>query len=366
MNDRSYSRQGSNTVQKWFPSLARSSSRSFAGKMMIWLLTLVLMACPLNFWLIPSSLLAQDLSAVASQAQAKVVKIYGSGGYAGLEDYQSGCLISQEGLVLTAWSYVLDPDSILVVDHLGQKSDATLVGFDPNSEIALLKTSLGANGFFELDAIRRSPSGTNVLAVSNLFKVASGNEPVSVQFGIISLTAPLAASQKATKTPYQGPVYFIDAMSNNPGSSGGALVDSQGKLLGMLGRELQQADGDFWINYAIPTDVLIERIEWIQSGRRLDTTNQQKPLSPISPAALGILLVPRITFNTPAFIEKVSRGSPAGLAGLQANDLILKVQGQLTTNRDDVITALSAIDKFTPLQLTLRREDQILTLSVTQ
>ena len=72
--------------------------------------------------------------------QPKIVKIYGSGGLQGLEAYQSGFLISAEGHVLTAWSYVLDAEEyITVVLDDGTHHGAKLLGHDPRLEIAMLK-----------------------------------------------------------------------------------------------------------------------------------------------------------------------------------------------------------------------------------
>ena len=68
-----------------------------------------------------------------------LVKIYGSGGLKGLEAYQSGFLISADGYILTVWSYVLDDDEVICMLHDGQKLNAKLKGYDPQTEVALLK-----------------------------------------------------------------------------------------------------------------------------------------------------------------------------------------------------------------------------------
>src|SRR3990172_8769046 len=64
---------------------------------------------------------ADSLAAVARDVRPKMVKIYGAGGFRGLEAYQSGMLISAEGHVLTAWSYVLDSDDVAVVLDDGRR-----------------------------------------------------------------------------------------------------------------------------------------------------------------------------------------------------------------------------------------------------
>src|SRR5262249_5547427 len=80
---------------------------------------------------------AAKLTDVIRDAQRKTVKIYGAGGIRGLEAYQSGFLISAEGHVLTAFSYVLDSDTITVTLDDGRKFEAKLLGADPRLDLAV-------------------------------------------------------------------------------------------------------------------------------------------------------------------------------------------------------------------------------------
>ena len=64
-------------------------------------------------------------------------------------------------------------------------------------------------------------AGTRVLAFSNLFGVATGDEPASVQHGIVAVKTRLEPAAASFETPYHGPVYVLDAMTNNPGAAGG-------------------------------------------------------------------------------------------------------------------------------------------------
>ncbi|MEA1952626.1 MAG: trypsin-like peptidase domain-containing protein, partial [Planctomycetota bacterium] len=128
----------------------------------------------------------QMFSDAVDGAFAKVVKIRGVGGYRGMEDYQSGLLISPDGHVLTALSSVLDTDEINVTLDNGQRLTATLVGADPGLDVALLKIEGDGLPFFDLAQSRKLQPGARVLALSNLFGVAVGNEPLSVQRGVVS------------------------------------------------------------------------------------------------------------------------------------------------------------------------------------
>ena len=80
-----------------------------------------------------------SLADVVARLQPKMVKIYGAGGLRSLEAYQSGMLISPEGHILTAYSYVLDTDNPRAVLWDGRRFDAKLLGADPRLEVAVLK-----------------------------------------------------------------------------------------------------------------------------------------------------------------------------------------------------------------------------------
>src|SRR5829696_1069116 len=125
---------------------------------------------------------AASFTQVARQVQPKVVKIYGAGGIRGLEHYQSGILISGKGHVLTVSSYVLDSHEVTVVLDDGRHFTAQQVADDPLTEIAVLKFDPGGEDVphFDLSTAVTTESGARVLAFSNLFGIAAGEEPVSV------------------------------------------------------------------------------------------------------------------------------------------------------------------------------------------
>src|SRR5581483_4493977 len=77
-----------------------------------------------------------DLPSAIAEVQPKIVKVFGAGGFRGLEPYQSGFLISADGRILTAWSYVLDTDDIRCTLADGRRVPARLLGADAQHEIA--------------------------------------------------------------------------------------------------------------------------------------------------------------------------------------------------------------------------------------
>lgn len=297
------------------------------------------------------------------QVQAKVVKVFGAGGFRGLEAYQSGLLISPEGHVLTAWSYVLDTDKIAVVLHDGKKLDAKLLGADPRLEVAVLKVEGKELPCFDLRQAVTAESGTRVLAFSNLFGVAVGNEPLSVQRGTIAVRTHLDARRGAFETPYNGPVYVVDMVTNNPGSAGGALVTCRGELVAMLGKELRSAANHTWLNYAVPIEQLRDSVDQIRAGKLVATPEEPtrpKPARALTFADLGISLVPDVLQRTPPYVDQVRPGSAAAKAGLRPDDLVVLLNDRLVPSCKALGAELEYVDHEDPVRLTVLRGPELL------
>jgi len=203
---------------------------------------------------------------LVDRVQEKVVKLFGAGGAKGLESYQSGVLVGSDGYILTSWSTVLDVTSVRVVAYDGRRLNATVVGVDPPNEMALLKVDDAGLSGFELDTSIATRPGQRVFGVSNLFGIATGNEYCSVQKGVVMAIAPLTQRRGKTKSLYQGKVYVLDVMTNNPGAAGGALIDIQGRLIGILGKEIRDEQAGIWLNYALPLDVVQASMDRILKG----------------------------------------------------------------------------------------------------
>lgn len=308
---------------------------------------------------------SSPLGQTIAQVQAKVVKIYGAGGFRGLEAYQSGLFISPAGHVLTAWSYVLDADPLTVVAGDGRRLQGRLLGVDPRLEIAVLATDRASPQYFDLQqAVELSP-GVRVLAFSNLFGIAAGSEPVSVQHGLVAAIARLDARRGVFPTAYSGPVYVLDVVTNNPGAQGGVLVDYQGRLAGMLGKELRNARNHTWLNYAVPIGELRPAVERIVSGRAAESQDESPsgtlpPANPITLEELGIVLVPELVPRTPPYIDRITSGSPAAAAGLLPDDLVVMIDGRLTPTCREVHQRLQLLERNKPIQMTVFRGEQML------
>ncbi|RIK83594.1 MAG: serine protease [Planctomycetota bacterium] len=306
---------------------------------------------------------AASLHDAIREAQRKVVKIYGAGGVRGLEAYQSGLLISSEGHVLTVQSYVLDTEDLSVVLDDGRAGSVELIGVDPVRELALLKLNVEDRSLphFNLAAAPAANVGDRVLAISNLFGIAAGDEPVSVLQGVVSAIAPLEARRGAFDASFRGNVYIVDAAANNPGAAGGALVNWQGELLGLLGKELRSRATGAWLHYAVPVDQFIGAVETMRSGRSVDERPiaGQAPADPLALADLGVVLVPDLLPRTPPYIDSVLPNSPAAAAGLRPDDLVAFVDGAPMASCAAVSAAVARREKFDAVRVSVLREGRL-------
>jgi serine protease Do len=300
---------------------------------------------------------------VIAAAARKVVKLYGAGGLRGLEAYQSGVLVSPDGRILTVASTVLDSDQLDCVLDDGRRYEATLVGIDPRRELAVLQIEAEDLPCFTLEDPREPVlPGTRVVALSNMFGVAAGDERVTAQRGVVAAVVPLEARRGAAEAPFRGNVYVLDCTTNNPGSPGGALVDARGRLVGMLGKELRSTAAGIWLNYALPAGELAAGSEAILTGDVADADGAGT--ARLDPRLLGAILVPDLLDRTPPFVESVDPDSAAARAGLAADDLVIAVGGRTVTTRTGVEQALGSLAEGDPVKLTVIRRGALVELDL--
>lgn len=321
--------------------------------------------------LVQGGLAAESIPQVAAQVAPKVVKIFGAGGRTGLEAYQSGFLISNEGHVLTAWSYVLDTDNVTVTLADGRNRTAELVGIDPTLEIAVLKLAAGSAAadlpHFKLAESASLERGARVLAFANLYGSARGDEVVSVQRGVVAGKSNLAAKRGTFRTPYQGEVYILDAITNNPGAAGGIVTDRRGQLVAMLGKELRSANDGAWLNYAVPMQVIAPSVEQILAGKTVGERPTGKPKKPARAhtlAGLGLSLVPDVLNKTPPYVDLVSPGGVASRAGMKPDDLVLFVNDRLVASSKVLVEELSQIPVEEAVRITVKRGLEVMEVTL--
>ena len=302
---------------------------------------------------------------LVDRVQEKVVKLFGAGGAKGLESYLSGVLVGSDGYILTSWSTVLDVTSVRVVAYDGRRLNATVVGVDPPNEMALLKVDDAGLSGFELDTSIATRPGQRVFGVSNLFGIATGNEYCSVQKGVVMAIAPLTQRRGKTKSLYQGKVYVLDVMTNNPGAAGGALIDIQGRLIGILGKEIRDEQAGIWLNYALPLDVVQASMDRILKGNTSADLESIKTVDkPHRLADLGLTLIPDVLAKTPAFVDQIRKGSIADRSGIQTNDLILLANDQRIDSRKSFERVLSTLNRADSFELLVQRGQELIRIQV--
>ncbi len=318
-----------------------------------------------------SQVSAAPTSQVVEGVQPKIAKLYGAGGFRGLEAYQSGVVISPSGHVLTVWSSVLDADTITVVLNDGRRYETELAGADPRLEIAVLKPreELDALPYFDLEQAQAAGGGSRILAFSNCFGVATGDEAASVQIGTVTAVTPLNARRGVFEAAYRGPVYVLDAVTSNPGAAGGAITDDDGRLVGMIGREVRNSLNGTWLNYALPIEELRPSVTRIQAGELAPALPRGNELvtaaSPVRLSALGIVLLPDVLDRTPPYVDAVAAGSPAAKAGFMPDDLLIMVGGHLVQSRALLEAELLRCESDQPLKIMMQRgKDQPLELEI--
>jgi serine protease Do len=266
--------------------------------------------------------------------------------------------------VLTVLSYVLDADEVTVVLDDGRRYAARHVSADPLTEIAVLKFDPDGDSlsFFDLSQAAGAEPGARVLAFSNLFGIAAGDEPVSMLHGVVSAVAPLEARRGAFATNFRGDVYVVDAAANNPGAAGGALTDSQGRLIGMLGKELRSSLTGTWLNYALPVSAFAPTVEDILAGRFTPTelSEVDQPDSPLTFSALGIVLVPDVVQRTPPYIDRVVPDSPAAHAGLRPDDLVVMIGTHVAASCREAVQLIERLESDAKPRIAVLRGAELL------
>lgn len=313
----------------------------------------------------------QSTSEAIATISPKVVKIFGAGGRKNLYAYGSGFLVSAEGHIVTVWSHILDGDTVTVVLHDGRRYEGRVIGAEPTLDLAVLKIEAEGMPFFDLSIPTPTVGpGVRVLAFSNVFKVATGDEPVSVVHGVIAAQTTLSARRGVFDAPYSGPVYVVDAVTNNSGAAGGVLTTRTGQLLGMLGKELKNNTTHTWLNYVVPISPLQTAITEIQTGKfapRKTEDDEEKSAAPrrYSPRDFGIVMVPDVVTKTPAYVDRVVPGSAAAEAGVMPDDLILFVGEHLVASYRALRDEFGVLESGDRVKIVVRRGDQLVTFEFT-
>jgi serine protease Do len=319
----------------------------------------------------------------AEEVNKKMVKIYGAGGIKGLPSYGSGFLVAPTGFILTVNNTILNTNDIRIHLADGRVCNAKVVAREPELDLALLKIEqdVGKVPFFDVaEAIKKpmAETGDWILCHSNQFSIAVRNEPMSVQRGTIMAVAELRSRKGVFEPPYNGEVYFIDTVACNPGAAGGTVTNRKGELLGILGRELKSHLTDTWVNYAVPIQAKVDIVRDDGSKDKVDIArfvkegmenkyreSSGKKKRDGKGAYHGIKLVHNAVSITPPYIDEVIPGSPAAKAKLQADDLIVYLDGELVQSIRQFNEIMAMTNPGQVMQMDVQRGNQLKTIKLT-
>jgi serine protease DegS len=242
--------------------------------------------------------------------------------------FASAVIIDPDGYLVTNWHVVVEAAEIQVQLSDGGFVAAEVVGLDAETDRALLKIDARSAPPIRLGSSSQLRIGDVVLAIGNPYGLTK-----SVTQGIVSATG-RAALELATFEDF----IQTDA-AINAGNSGGALVNTNGELVGINTAILTQDVATEGIGFAIPVDLVRGVVEELKKNGRVirgylgllpdDLTDGQR-------AQIGL------DNNRGILITEVFEGGPAERAGLRVNDVILSINGeQILQERQALLIAAS-------------------------
>lgn len=272
----------------------------------------------------------------------------------GITTLGSGVIMNSKGYILTNKHVINNADQIIVALQDGRFYEATLVGSDTMTDLAVLKISATNLPVIPINTKRIPHIGDVVMAIGNPYNLGQ-----TVTQGIISATGRVGLSSSGRQNFLQ-----TDA-SINQGNSGGALINSQGELMGINTLTFDKSsDGETpeGIGFAIPTALATQIMnKLIRYGRVIrgfiGITTREIPA--LNGQGNSLDKIQGIV------VSKVAPGGPAELAGIQANDLLLSVNGKPAVSAQETMDQVAEIRPGTVIEVELLRNDKKLTIPVT-
>ena len=266
----------------------------------------------------------------------------------------SGIVLTDNGYILTNYHVIEDSLSVTVSTYDGASYDASVVGFDQSNDIAVLKVDAEGLSPAVLGKSSDLSVGDQVVAIGNPL----GELTFTMTQGIVSaldrdVTLSSGSSMKLIQTD----------CAINSGNSGGALFNLYGEVIGITNAKYSSSSSSSAsidnIGFAIPINHVLSIVKSIIEkgyiskpyvGVSVSDVNQQTQLYGI-PAG--------------AAVQAVSDGSPAAEAGLQAGDVITRVNGTEITGSSDLVSLVSEAAIGDTLAMTVYRQGSTIELTVT-
>lgn len=269
----------------------------------------------------------------------------------------SGVVISADGYIITN-NHVIAGGDVLKATINGVEYDAELVGADASSDIAVLKVDASDLTAVEIGTSSDLKVGEWVMALGSPFGLEN-----SVSEGIVSaLQRSTTMADEATGETVVYPNMIQTDATINPGNSGGALVDANGKLIGINSMIQSYSGSSSGVGFAIPVDYAMDLAQQIIDGKT--PTHAQ----------LGISMVQitdqmaeyyQLPTSTGVYVASVYEGTAAAKAGLQKGDIIVNFDGVEVTSPSELTLDVRAKDPGDKVELTVNRDGEKLDITVT-
>lgn len=253
----------------------------------------------------------------------------------------SGVVVDSQGHLVTNHHVIQGADQIRVQLADGRVATPVLVGADPDTDLAVLRVDLENLPVMPLGRSNDVRAGDVVLAIGNPFGLSQ-----TVTQGIVSATG----RGRLGVTDFEDFIQTDAAI--NFGNSGGALINTEGELIGINTAVLAQTLGTDGISFAIPVNLVRGVMDQILEHGRvrrgwLGVSSEDLPRA--AAAALGI--------DPPAAlrISEVDPRGPAAHAGLRPEDVITHFNGKPVTNAQEALNRVAAMTPGSTLEIRARR-----------
>lgn len=263
----------------------------------------------------------------------------------------SGFIIDADGLIVTNNHVIANAESVSVKFADGTTLDATVVGSDPLTDIALLRVETDEPlAVVEFGSSEELRVGDEVIAMGSPFGLSG-----TVTSGIVSAT-----SRNINSGPFDD--YIQTDAAINRGNSGGPLFDANGDVVGVNTAIFSPDGGSVGIGFAVPSDLVQDIVADLKDDGQVDRGwlgVQIKPISAETASALGF------DDGKGIVIESVVEDSPASKAKLKAGDIVLQFDGTEINELRDLTRAVAQHDPDAAVQIEVLRKGEKVTLDVT-
>lgn len=263
----------------------------------------------------------------------------------------SGVILSSEGYIATNNHVISGADSIVVALKDGREATATVVGNDPDTDLAVLKINLTDLPSITVSSSANLRVGDVALAIGNPFGVGQ-----TVTMGIISATG---RNQLGLNT-YEDFIQTDAAI--NPGNSGGALINAEGNLIGINTAIFTRSGGSQGIGFAIPSDQARQVMQdLIDHGRVIRgwVGVEAQEITPGLAESFGLKDTKGL------IIAGIYRDGPAHKAGLLPGDILLEIGGNKIINSYNSMYSVARMPPGTVLPVKIWRNGEVKELNIT-